>query len=305
MMNIAGSIVALITPMDEQKSVDFKALDRLIEFHVSNGTDGIVSVGTTGESATLSVDEHLSVVERTVKQVAGRIPVLAGTGANSTREAIYLTRQAAELKVDAVLLVVPYYNKPGQEGLYQHYKAIADAVPVPQYLYNVPGRTVADMSNQTIHRLAEIENIVGCKDATGDLTRGRELIELCGDRLTILSGDDATALKLIKLGARGDISVTANAAPRQMHKMCAAALRGDFATAEAIDQTLSRLHRDLFVESNPIPVKYAVSRLGYTCNSLRLPLTPLAENNRAAVDAAMQAAEVTETSNKFAQTNRI
>ena len=287
-MLIEGSIVALITPMNAEKSIDFEALDRLIEHHLQNGTDGIVAVGTTGESATLSVDEHLAVIERTVSTVAGRIPVIAGTGANSTREAIHLTREAAKLKADAVLLVVPYYNKPTQEGLYQHYKAIADAVPIRQYLYNVPGRTVADISNQTIDRLSAIDNIVGCKDATGDLTRGRELLELCGDKITILSGDDATALALMKLGARGDISVTANVAPQQMHDMCAAALCGDYATAEIIDRKLRALHRDLFLESNPIPVKYAVSKLGFTDNVLRLPLTPLSESYRATVDAAMQ-----------------
>ena len=287
-MRIEGSIVALITPMNAEKSIDFEALERLIEHHLQNGTDGIVSVGTTGESATLTVDEHLAVIDRTVSTVAGRIPVIAGTGANSTREAIYLTRQAEKLKADAVLLVAPYYNKPTQEGLYQHYKAIADAVPIRQYLYNVPGRTVADISNQTIARLADIENIVGCKDATGDLARGRELIRMCGDKITILSGDDATALDLMKLGARGDISVTANVAPQQMRDMCDAALRGDFAAAEVIDSRLRALHRDLFLESNPIPVKYLVSKMGYGENVLRLPLTPLSEAYRATVDAAMQ-----------------
>lgn len=289
-MKIEGSIVALVTPMESNGSIDFAALKRLIEFHIANDTDGIVAVGTTGESATLNVDEHLQVIEFIVDTVAGRKPVIAGTGANSTREAIHLTRQAAELKADAALLVVPYYNKPGQEGLYQHYKAIAEAVALPQYLYNVPGRTVADMSNVTIARLAEIDNIVGCKDATGDLQRGKELIDLCADKITILSGDDLTALELMRLGARGDISVTANVAPSQMHLLCAAALKGDFETAEKIDVKLRGLHQDLFLESNPIPVKYAVSKLGFTADRLRLPLTALQDQHKAAVDRAMQLA---------------
>jgi 4-hydroxy-tetrahydrodipicolinate synthase len=289
---IEGSIVALITPMTADKSIDYQSLTRLIEHHISSGTDAIVSVGTTGESATLNVDEHLQIVEHTVKCVNGRIPVIAGTGANSTREAVHLTRQAHSLNADAVLLVVPYYNKPGQEGMYQHFKAIADAVAIPQYLYNVPGRTVADMSNSTIARLADIDNILGCKDATGDLQRGKELIDLCGDRLSILSGDDATALDLIKLGGRGDVSVTANVAPKLMHDMCAAALRGDFETADALDLKLQDLHRDLFVESNPIPVKYAVSKLGFGANVLRLPLTKLAVENQSFIDEAMSKAEL-------------
>ncbi|MEM7358696.1 MAG: 4-hydroxy-tetrahydrodipicolinate synthase [Pseudomonadota bacterium] len=289
---IEGSVVALITPMTADGSVDYENLTRLIEYHIEQQTDGIVSVGTTGESATLAVDEHLQVIEHTINCVNSRIPVLAGTGANSTREAIYLTRQAATLKADAVLLVVPYYNKPGQEGLYQHFKSIADAVSIPQYLYNVPGRTVADVSNDTINRLADIDNIVGCKDATGDLQRGKQLIDLCGDRLDIFSGDDPTALELMKLGARGDVSVTANVAPKLMHQMCQAALSGDWQRAEQLDRELAALHRDLFVESNPIPVKYAVAKMGFTHNALRLPLTPLASGNQGAVDAAMHAASV-------------
>ena len=291
-MKFEGSIVALITPMDADGEVDYAALKRLIDFHVDAGTHGIVSVGTTGESATLSVDDHLEVIEQTVKAVNGRVPVIAGTGANSTSEAIHLTRKAESLGADAALLVVPYYNKPTQEGLYQHYKTIAEAVPIPQILYNVPGRTVADMSNATTARLAEIDNIVGCKDATGDLDRGRQLLDLCGDQITILSGDDPTALAYMKLGARGDISVTANVAPALMSQMCEAALAGDFSKAEQIDAQLSGLHNDLFVESNPIPVKYAVAKMGYTSNTLRLPLIPLSESNHAAVDAAMQQASV-------------
>lgn len=289
-MKIEGSIVALITPMESDGSIDFAALERLIEFHIANDTDGIVAVGTTGESATLSVEEHLQVIEQTVQFVDGRKPVIAGTGANSTSEAIFLTKKALELKADAALLVVPYYNKPGQEGLYQHYKAIAEAVPIPQYLYNVPGRTVADLHNDTISRLAEIDNIVGCKDATGDLERGKQLIDACGDKLTILSGDDATALEFMRLGGRGDISVTANVAPSLMQRMCNAALTGDFEAAAAVDKKLQGLHRELFLESNPIPVKYAVSVLGFTSNTLRLPLTSLQEQYKARVDAAMKEA---------------
>lgn len=288
-MTIEGSIVALVTPMDEQGEVDFAALDALVELHIKSGTSAIVAVGTTGESATLSVREHLDVVERVVSTSAGRIPIIAGTGANSTREAIYLSTQALELKVDAVLLVVPYYNKPNQEGIYQHYKAISQAVAIPQYLYNVPGRTIADMSNATVARLSEIDNIVGCKDATGDMVRGQELIDLCGDKLTILSGDDATALDFMKLGARGDISVTANVAPERMQAMCSAALAGDFELAEHLNAALEGLHRDLFLESNPIPVKYAVSEMGYGANMLRLPLTPIVEPEvQAVINKAMQ-----------------
>lgn len=288
-MKLEGSLVALITPMDSEGSVDFSALTRLIEFHIEQGTHGIVAVGTTGESATLSVDEHLAVVEHTVNIVRDRIPVIAGTGANSTQEAVLLTSEAAELGADAALLVVPYYNKPTQEGLYQHFRAIAEAVAVPQILYNVPGRTVADMRSDTVHRLSEIDNIIGIKDATGDMQRGKELIDLCGDRLSILSGDDPTALEFMKLGARGDISVTANVAPALMAQMCNSALRGDFTEAEKLDQRLSALHRDLFVESNPIPVKYAVSKMGYTANVLRLPLTSLSSELESKVDAAMSA----------------
>ncbi|MBT8114131.1 MAG: 4-hydroxy-tetrahydrodipicolinate synthase [Arenicella sp.] len=287
-MRLEGSIVALITPMGTDGSIDYQALTALVEHHIVAGTHAIVSVGTTGESATLNVDEHLAVVEHTVDAAAGRIPVIAGTGANSTQEAIHLTSEAAKLKADACLLVVPYYNKPTQEGLYQHFKSIAEAVPIPQVLYNVPGRTVADMSNTTVGRLAEIDNIIGCKDATGDVRRGAELIDLCGDRLVVVSGDDATALALMKKGAKGDISVTANVAPAAMAQMCEAALAGNFARAEQIDQTLRRLHTDLFVESNPIPVKYAVSKQGFTSNTLRLPLTPLSEQHRAVVDKAIE-----------------
>jgi len=291
-MKFEGSIVALITPMDIHGGVDYPAMTRLLEFHIESGTHGVVSVGTTGESATLNVDEHMAVIEHTIKTVAGRIPVIAGTGANSTQEAISWTTEAHQLGADAALLVVPYYNKPTQEGLYQHYKAIADAVPIAQLLYNVPGRTVADMSNETIARLADIDNIVACKDATGDLQRGKQLLDLCGDKLSILSGDDPTALEYMKLGARGDISVTANVAPQLMSEMCDAALKGDFARAEQLDAKLTALHRDLFLESNPIPVKYAVAKMGYTSNVLRLPLTAMSKQHEAALDSAMALAQV-------------
>ena len=289
-MKFEGSIVALITPMDDQGAVDYQALTRLVEHHVANGTHGIVSVGTTGESATLNVDEHLNVIDHTIKAAGGRIPVIAGTGANSTQEAISLTFEAAKLGADGALLVVPYYNKPTQEGLYQHFRAIAEAVDIPQVLYNVPGRTVADMSNETIARLAEIDNIVACKDATGDLLRGKALIDACGDKINILSGDDPTALALMKLGAKGDISVTANVAPALMSEMCSLALAGDFVMAEKVDEKLRLLHRDLFLESNPIPVKYAVSKLGFTANTLRLPLTPLTKSLEQTLDEAIAAA---------------
>ena len=290
-MKFEGSIVALITPMGDDGRVDYQALSRLVEHHVVNGTHGIVSVGTTGESATLNVDEHLAVVEHTIKAANKRIPVIAGTGANSTEEAILLTREAASLGADGALLVVPYYNKPTQEGLYLHFRAIAEAVAIPQVLYNVPGRTVADMSNETIARLADIDNIVACKDATGDLVRGKALVDSCGDKISILSGDDPTALEFMKLGARGDISVTANVAPALMSQMCEAALAGNFEQAEQFDQKLSLLHRDLFLESNPIPVKYAVSTQGFTSNTLRLPLTPLSKELEPVLDAAIAAAQ--------------
>lgn len=291
-MKLKGSIVALVTPMDQAGRIDFAALTRLLEFHIAQGTHGIVAVGTTGESATLSVDEHLATIEHVIKVVQDRVPVLAGTGANSTHEAIFLTTEAAALGADAALLVVPYYNKPTQEGLYQHFRAIAESVDIAQILYNVPGRTVADLDLATVQQLADIDNIIGIKDATGDLERGKKLIDACADRLSILSGDDPTALAYMKLGAQGDISVTANVAPKLMSQLCDFALAGDFAAADKIDGQLADLHRDLFLQSNPIPVKYAVSKLGYTTNALRLPLTPLSEEYEAVVDAAMRAAGI-------------
>jgi 4-hydroxy-tetrahydrodipicolinate synthase len=272
-----GSMVALVTPMHEDGSLDYESLDHLVEFHIENQTDAIVVVGTTGESATLDEKEHCETIARVVSKAAGRVPVIAGTGSNSTKEAINLTRCAMQAGADACLLVTPYYNKPTQEGLYQHYKAIAEAVAIPQILYNVPGRTVCDMLPQTVARLADIPNIVGIKEATGSIQRTREIIDSCGDKLDVFSGDDATALDLILNGAKGDISVTANVAPKAMHDMCAAALRGDRADAERINQSLLALHKDLFLEANPIPVKWALNQMGLIPAGIRLPLTPLSK----------------------------
>ncbi len=285
-----GSMVALVTPMHEDGAVDFDSLARLVEFHVENGTDAIVAMGTTGESATLDEKEHCEVIRRVVEMAAGRIPVIAGTGANSTSEAIALTRCAMEAGADACLLVTPYYNKPTQEGLYQHFRAVAEAVAVPQILYNVPGRTAVDMSNDTVDRLASISNIVGIKDATGDMARGKELVERCGDRIDIYSGDDATTLELIKLGGKGGISVTANVTPREMHEMCAAALAGEEARATEINDRLMPLHQNLFLESNPIPVKWALYEMGLIPAGIRLPLTPLSDTHHAPLRQAMKSA---------------
>ena len=287
-----GSMVALVTPMQEDGTVDEGSLQRLVEFHVENRSDALVSVGTTGESATLDEEEHCHVIRRTVEMAAGRIPVIAGTGANSTREAIELTRCAREAGADACLLVTPYYNKPTQEGLYLHHKAIAEAVPIPQILYNVPGRTACDMLPETVERLATLPNIVGIKDATGDMDRARALLECCGDRLAVYSGDDATAMELMLLGGKGNISVTANVAPAAMRDLCAAALAGDRATAEFINSRLAVLHAALFVESNPIPVKWALYEMGLIPAGIRLPLTLLAEQHRETVRQALRQADV-------------
>lgn len=285
-----GSMVALVTPMFEDGSIDMDGLAKLVEFHVDNGTDAIVSVGTTGESATLDQAEHCEVIRRTVEMAKGRIPIIAGTGANSTSEAIELTRCAMEQGADACLLVTPYYNKPTQEGLYRHFRAIAEAVAIPQILYNVPGRTAVDMLPETVERLSHVSNIVGIKEATGDLDRARELLQRCGDRLDLYSGDDATAMEFMLLGGQGDISVTANVAPKAMHEMCAAAIAGDRATAEALNNKLDILHRKLFLESNPIPVKWALHQMGMVDTGIRLPLTPLAEGYRDELrDALVQA----------------
>ena len=285
-----GSMVALVTPMHGDGAVDEEGLQRLVDFHVENGTDAIVSMGTTGESATLDEAEHCHVIRRTVQMAAGRVPVIAGTGANSTSEAIVLTRCALQGGADACLLVTPSYNKPTQEGLYQHFRAVAEAVPVPQILYNVPGRTACDLLPVTVQRLAGISNIIGIKEATGDLDRARGIIECCGDSLDVYSGDDATAMELILLGGKGNISVTANVAPRAMHDMCAAALAGDRERAAGINQSLEVLHRILFVESNPIPVKWALHEMGMIPDGIRLPMTPLAGEYREPLRQALRQA---------------
>ena len=287
-----GSMVALVTPMHEDGPLDYDALDRLVEFHIANQTDAIVAVGTTGESATLDEEEHCKTIARVVSTAAKRIAVIAGTGSNSTSEAISLTRCAMQAGADACLLVTPYYNKPTQEGLYLHYKRIAETVPIPQILYNVPGRTVCDMLPDTVARLADIPNIVGIKEATGNLQRAREIMDKCGDKLDVYSGDDATALELILMGGKGDISVTANVAPKAMHDMCAAALRGDRAEAERINQTLMALHKDLFLEANPIPVKWALQEMGLISRGIRLPLTPLSEKFHDQVRQALKQANL-------------
>jgi len=287
-----GSMVALVTPMLEDGSVDMPALRKLIDFHVDNGTDAIVSVGTTGESATLDMEEHCETVKETVTHAAGRIPVIAGTGANSTSEAIELTRCAADAGVDACLLVTPYYNKPTQEGLFRHHKAIAEAVSIPQILYNVPGRTAVDMLPETVERLSQIENIIGIKEATGKIERAREIISLCNEDFEIYSGDDATAMELILNGARGDISVTANVAPQAMHDMCSAALSGDKETAAEINARIDVLHSTLFVESNPIPVKWALFKMGMIGPTLRLPMTELSSIHHDTVLNALKKAGV-------------
>ncbi len=295
---ILGSIVAIVTPMQEDGSLDLAAFRALIDFHIEQGTDGIVVVGTTGESPTVNVEEHELLIAEAVKHAAKRIPIIAGTGANSTAEAIELAAFSKKAGADASLTVVPYYNKPTQEGLYQHFKAIAEAVNMPHILYNVPGRTVADMSNDTVMRLAQIPNIVGIKDATGNIERGSDLLQRAallkraqGD-FAIYSGDDASSLALMLLGAHGSISVTANVAPKLMHEMCGAALNGEVAKAREINFRLLGLHRHLFVEANPIPVKWAVARMGKMKNALRLPLTPLSQSAHAVVEAAMRQAGV-------------
>ena len=270
---IAGSMVALVTPMDAQGRLDWDSLTKLVDFHLQEGTNAIVAVGTTGESATLEVSEHVEVIRRVVDQVAGRIPVIAGTGANCTREAVELTTAAKDAGADACLLVTPYYNKPTQEGLYQHFRHIAEAVAIPQILYNVPGRTVCDMLPETVERLAKIANIIGIKEATGDLQRGKEVLERVPADFLVYSGDDATAVELMLMGGKGNISVTANVAPRAMAELCAAAMRGDAATARAINERLMPLHKNLFIESNPIPVKWALHEMGLMQDGIRLPLT--------------------------------
>jgi len=289
---IQGSLVALVTPMKPDGAIDETALRALVEWHIAEGTDGIVAVGTTGESATLDEEEHCRVIRQVVEMVAGRIPVIAGTGANSTTEAIILTRCAKAAGADACLLVTPYYNKPTQEGLYLHHKAIAEAVDIPQILYNVPGRTACDMLPETVARLAKVPNIVGIKEATGDLTRITRIRELCGPDFAIYSGDDATGCEALLSGANGVISVTNNVAPRAMHELCVAALAGNRAEAERIDAMLRGLHKELFIEANPIPVKWALAEMGRMDTGIRLPLTWLSEAAREPLRRAMQQAGV-------------
>jgi 4-hydroxy-tetrahydrodipicolinate synthase len=287
---IQGSLVALVTPMNADGSLDWPGLTRLLDFHLEAGTDGIVAVGTTGESATLDEDEHCEVIARTVQHIAGRIPVIAGTGANSTTEAITLTRCAKQAGADACLLVTPYYNKPTQEGLYLHHKAVAEAVEIPQILYNVPGRTACDMQADTVARLSSVPNIVGIKEATGDLARARRIRELCGEDFALYSGDDATGCDFLLQGGNGVISVTSNIAPKLMHEMSAAAIAGDAETARAADAKLAAAHRALFVEANPIPVKWALQQMGLVGPGIRLPLTPLSEPFHETVRAALRQA---------------
>jgi 4-hydroxy-tetrahydrodipicolinate synthase len=287
-----GSIVALITPMHADGRVDDEALGRLVDWHVAEGTAAIVSVGTTGESATLDEEEHCAVMRRTVEFADGRIPVIGGTGANATTEAIRLTRCAKDAGADAALLVTPYYNKPTQEGLYLHHRAVAEAVDIPQILYNVPGRTACDMSPETTARLAEVPNIVGLKDATGDLNRLPRLRALCGPNFALYSGDDATGCEFMLRGGDGVISVTNNVAPRLMAQLCAAALAGDRDAAVEINARLDPLHHELFVQSNPIPVKWAVVELGLARKGIRLPLTWLSEELEPRVREAMRRAGI-------------
>lgn len=286
-----GSIVALVTPMDNHGGIDFETLEKLVEFHIDAGTDAIVSVGTTGESATLSIEENVKVIEKTVELAKGRIPIIAGTGANATSEAIVMTKLLRDSGVAGCLSVVPYYNKPTQEGMYQHFKAIAECTDLPQILYNVPGRTGSDMKPETVARLAQIKNIVGIKEATGEVNRVTEIKKLAGKDFIVLSGDDATGLEAMKLGAEGVISVTNNLAAKEMAEMCRLVRTGELSKAEEINQRLMALHRDLFVESNPIPVKWAAYRLGLIKSpSLRLPLTILSENAQPKVESALKTA---------------
>ena len=273
--SIRGSIVALVTPMRADGSLDLAAFDRLIDWHVESGTHAVVVAGTTGESATLSVQEHCDLVAHCVKVTGNRIPVIAGTGSNNTEEALYFTESARQHGADACLLVTPYYNKPSQEGLYQHFKAVAERVDIPQILYNVPGRTACDLSLETVEKLANLDNIVGIKDATGDSPRGLRLIQRCGKRLAIYSGEDAITLPLMEGGADGTISVTANVAPELMAEMCSLALSGDNENARKINKKLDLLHSNLFLEGNPIPVKWALNKLGRIPQGIRLPLTVL------------------------------
>ncbi|MBL8488126.1 MAG: 4-hydroxy-tetrahydrodipicolinate synthase [Rhodocyclaceae bacterium] len=291
-MKIQGSIPAIVTPMQPDGSLDLPRLRGLIDWHLAEGTDGFVVVGTTGESPTVNFDEHCELIRTAVEQVAGRVPVIAGTGANSTAEAVELARYAKEIGADAHLSVVPYYNKPTQEGLYRHFRSVAEAVDLPMIVYNVPGRTVADLANDTTLRLAQVPGIVGIKDATGNLERGADLLKRAPAGFSVYSGDDATALALMLLGGAGTISVTANVAPRLMHEMCMAAIGGDLATARKINFALLGLHRYLFLEANPIPTKWACARMGLIGDGIRLPMTPLSSEFHERVRSAMAEAGI-------------
>lgn len=285
-----GSLVAIVTPMHEDGSLDLKSFRALIDFHVEQGTDGIVVVGTTGESPTVNFKEHHLLISTAVKHAAGRIPIVAGTGANSTTEAIDLSAYAKDAGADASLSVVPYYNKPTQEGLYQHYKSIAEAVDIPQIIYNVPGRTVVDINNDTVLRLSQISNIIGIKDATGNMGRGFDLLCRVPKDFAVYSGDDASSLAFLLQGGHGTISVTANVAPKLVHEMCVAVFEGELTTARSINSKLFRLHSDLFVEANPIPVKWAIAQMGLMETGLRLPLTNLSkEYHKLVRDSMIQA----------------
>lgn len=290
MNTIVGSIVALVTPMHPDGSVDYDALRRLIDWHVAEGTDCVCVVGTTGESPTVSVEEHCEVIRVAVEHAKGRVPIMAGAGANSTAEAIELSRYAKKVGANCTLQVVPYYNKPSQEGIYRHFKAIAEAVDIPVVLYNVPGRTVADMQHDTVLRLAQVPGIVGIKEATGNIERAQWLIKDAPSHFAVYSGDDGTAVALMLLGGKGNVSVTANVAPKLMHELCVAAVEGNVKRATAIQMQLLPLHRALFCEPSPAPTKWALSKLGLVGNHLRLPLVPLTPAGEAAVGQALAAA---------------
>jgi 4-hydroxy-tetrahydrodipicolinate synthase len=287
---IKGSIVAIVTPMHADGSLDYPGLNKLVDWHIAEGTDAIVIAGTTGESATVSVEEHCALIKATVEYAKGRIPIIAGAGGNSTAEAIKLTQYAKEAGADATLQVVPYYNRPTQEGMYQHFKAIAQAVDLPVILYNVPGRTVADMSNETILRLVQIPNIIGVKDATGNIGRGLDLLRLAPKSFAVYSGDDPTAVALMLAGGKGNISVTANVAPKIMHEMCKAAMDGDIAKALELNNKVFPLHQKLFIEPNPVPVKWALAEMGMMPAGIRLPLVPLATEFHESVRSALREA---------------
>jgi len=289
---LKGSLVAIVSPMLEDGGLDFPRLRALVDWHIREGTNGIVAVGTTGESPTVNVEEHCELIRVVVEHAKKRVPVIAGTGANSTNEAIELTRYAKQVGANYCLSVVPYYNKPTQEGLYRHFKAIAESVDIPQILYNVPGRTACDLQNQTVLRLAQLPNIVGIKDATGSIERSSDLVRQAPQNFAVYDGNDASALALMLLGGHGVISVTANVAPKLMHEMCDAAFKGDIATARRINNKLFDLHKNLFVEANPIPVKWALAQMGLIAPGIRLPMTPLSPAHHETVRTSMRQAAI-------------